>query len=71
MAVQTDHTQRRWVNLGDLSAACITIPDTCGPEGAAVVFWVKLIGPINGGNVFMLSMKQYYSTGFFFRFDML
>ena len=42
MAVITDHTQQRWVGLGDLSAACITIPDTCGPEGATLAFYTTL-----------------------------
>ena len=76
MAVVTDHTQQRWVNLGDLSAACITIPDSCGPEGAAIAFWVKLIEtPSSGGVVFLTSQQGFTTTGFYFRseddFDML
>ena len=76
MAVVTDHAQQRWVKLADLSAACITIPDTYGPEGAAVAFWVKLIEtPSYGGLVFLTSQQGYTTTGFYFRsendFDML
>ena len=41
-AVRTDHLQSQWVDLCVLTEACIPVPDTCGPEGAAVAFWVKL-----------------------------
>ena len=29
------------MDLGNLSAACITVPDTCGSDGAALSMWVK------------------------------
>ena len=31
-----------WISLGIMTEACITVPDTCGPEGTAVAFWVKI-----------------------------
>ena len=65
MAVQTDHTQKRWVNLGNLSAACITIPETCGPEGAAMVFWVKMTGPKDRTLIVLTSRQQSLRSGFF------
>ena len=68
LAVQADHTQQRWVNLGNLSAACITRPGTCGPKGAAVAFWMKVIGLHScAGKSFIASRKDYSSTGFLFR----
>ena len=41
-AVSTNRTQSQWVDLGNLSAACITRPDTCGSDGAALSVWLKL-----------------------------
>ena len=41
-AVSTDRAQNQWVDLGNLSAACITRPDTCGSDGAALSVWLKL-----------------------------
>ena len=41
-AVSTDRAQSQWVDLGDLSAACITRPDTCESDGAALSVWLKL-----------------------------
>ena len=67
MAVETDHTQQRWADLGDLSAACITRPDTCAPEGAAIAFWVKLIGEVHSGDVFLTSRQDNQTSGFYFQ----
>ena len=30
-----------WVDLGFVTDACITQPDTCGPEGAALAVFMK------------------------------
>ena len=53
-------TRQQWVDLGVQTDACLVIPDSCGPEGAAVAFWV---------NIYYCSgiMSSYtsYSTGFF------
>ena len=35
-------TKKQWVDLGVKADACLVLPETCGPEGAALVFWVKL-----------------------------
>ena len=64
MAMETDKTQERWVNLGNVSAAGITIPDTCGPQGAAGTFWVKLLPGSDYG--FLTSQSGYSSSGFQF-----
>ena len=41
MAAATDATHHQYIDLGDMSEACITIPDTC-TAGAAVAFWIKI-----------------------------
>ena len=41
-AISTDSTQRQWVNLGNLSIACLTVPDTCGSAGGALSAWIKI-----------------------------
>ena len=63
-AVRTDHTQKQWVDLGFLCEACITRPETCGPEGAAVGFWLKLIDCPNRCGIISSFQK---TTGFVFR----
>ena len=66
-AVVTNLALNQWVDLGILSEACITVPDTCGPDGAAVAVWVKIHScPENAG--FLLSLKSSNSkkTGFTF-----
>ena len=40
LKVNGDH--RQYISLGFLVSACITIPETCGPEDAAISFWFKL-----------------------------
>ena len=42
MAVQTDHTQSQYVDLGPLPEACITVPETCAC-GATFSAWMKYI----------------------------
>ena len=39
--VQTDKSLSQYVDLGDLSAACITKPSTCGSDGGTVSLWIK------------------------------
>ena len=58
----------QWVDLGVLSEACITRPDTCGPEGAAVAVWVKIHSCPNADG-FFTSLQRHSSsvkTGFGF-----
>lgn len=40
--VETDKTEYQYVNLGELSDACITRPVTCGGEGATISLWLKV-----------------------------
>ena len=39
--VKTDRLQTQYVDLGDLSAACMTNPVSCGISGGTVSLWVK------------------------------
>ena len=41
-ALKLSHTKDQWVDLGIQTDACLVLPETCGPEGAAVVLWVKI-----------------------------
>ena len=41
-AISTDYAQKQWVNLGNLSIACLTIPETCGSAGGALSAWIKI-----------------------------
>ena len=51
-----------WVDLGDLSVACITQPEKCGPEGAAISVWLNLQDcPANSG---IISSLGYGTSGF-------
>ena len=50
-ALKTDRARSQWIDLGDLSEACITRPDACGPEGPAVSFWLNLIECKEGDGV--------------------
>ena len=61
-AVKTDKGLYQYVDLGDLSAACITIPDTCGPEGGSISLWFKL-EPCDG-NMGLISSVATFGTGF-------
>ena len=59
--VETDKTEYQYVNLGDLSDACITRPVTCGGEGATVSLWLKV--EHCGTNDGALSTSDYYYDG--------
>ena len=61
--MRLDHTLEQWIDLGILSEACITQVTTCGPEGAAVSFWVNIIDcPSSGG---IISSRTYQNGGGF------
>ena len=49
--VQTDKSQSQYVDLGDMSAACITNPSTCGSEGGTVSLWIKITSCDTTGGV--------------------
>ena len=65
-AVVTDRSRSQWIDLGVHTEACITRPETCGPAGGAVSFWVKLVATdcndIN--SVISYTFDQTRSTGF-------
>ena len=57
-----NRTNKEWVGLGDLSVACITVPETCRPEGGAIGVWLRLDAfPANSG---IISSKGYSTSGF-------
>ena len=58
-AVRTDKDRNQYV---DLSIACITVPDTCGPEGATISLWFKIDTCIFGGLISSRSSST-YGTG--------
>ena len=39
--VRTDHTMQQWLDLGNQSQACITVPETCGTQGGTISVWIK------------------------------
>ena len=41
-ALALDSREKQWVDLGVQTQACLVIPGACGPEGAAVAFWMYL-----------------------------
>ena len=47
------------MDLGDLSAACITKPSTCGSDGGTVSLWVKMIE-----SGFIITSRSKDSEGF-------
>ena len=49
--VKTNLTDSQWVDLGMLSQACITIPETCGSDGATMSVWLKIVECPPGGDV--------------------
>ena len=61
-AIKTDKGLYQYVDLGDLSAACITIPDTRGPEGGSMSLWFK-VEPCDG-NMGLISSQATFCTGF-------
>ena len=64
-AVVTDPRLYQWIDLGILSEPCITLSDTCGPEGAAVSIWVKIHSCPSGYGL-MSSLRYPGKTGFLF-----
>ena len=41
-AIKFEYRKSQWADLGIQTDACLVVPETCGPEGAAVAFWVKI-----------------------------
>ena len=45
-----NRNNKQWVDLGDLSVACITRSETCGSEGASLSVWLKVdVCPTDSG----------------------
>ena len=40
-ALNLDHTNRQWVDLGIHTDICLTQPETCCAAGGAISLWVK------------------------------
>ena len=61
-AVKTDASQSQYIELGDLSYACITIPNSCGSQGGTASAWIKLITCASGGSAMVTSFSQVQSN---------
>ena len=61
--IQLKSSTSDWADLRNLSVACITRPDTCGPEGAAVAMWIKL--SVYNFPACLISSLRQQSTGFY------
>ena len=53
-----------WVDLGNLTVACLTVPDTCGPDGATFSAWIKLDMNNCPHNAGIISSYSSYKTAF-------
>ena len=40
-ALKVDYYQNDHLDLGDLSAACLTDPSSCSSNGGSLAFWIK------------------------------
>ena len=41
-ALKLVRTKKQWADLGIQTGACLVLPETCGPEGAAMALWVNI-----------------------------
>ena len=64
--VTTDRSLQQWLDLGNQSQACITIPESCGAQGGSISVWFKL-GDSNTEGAIISSMTQ-PQTSFSFYF---
>ena len=55
-------SNRQYIHLEDLSEACITRPETRGPEGAAFTLWFKLGDFVDRQGI--ISSKSIGKSGF-------
>ena len=42
-AVKTALASSQYLELGDLSVTCITVPESCGAQGATISVWIKVM----------------------------
>ena len=62
--VQTDKSLSQYVDLGDLSAACITKPSTCGADGGTVSLWIQTTS-CGQSDTGVISSMGSYTEGFY------
>ena len=62
--VVTDRTESQWLDLGNQSQACITIPESCGTQGGTISAWIKLGECITVGGI--ISSFTQTQSGFSF-----
>ena len=62
-AVSTERTQSQYVNLGNLSVACITRPKNCD-NGATITLWIKILGYFSGYEGVITSIDSGSTVGF-------
>ena len=60
--VRTDRTMQQYLELGNQSQVCITIPDSCGTQGGTVSVWVKPLDCDADGGGIVTSQSQYQSS---------
>ena len=54
-----------WVDLGNVSGySCFSLPETCGPNGASLTAWIKIIDCPTGSG-FITSKEAGAKTGFY------
>ena len=57
--MKTDRFSQRYLELGDMSVACLTVPETCGNPGGAISVWFKFIsGQVDGRIVSSFGQPQ-------------
>ena len=55
-------TNKQWVDLGVQTQACLVLPETCGPEGAAVALRLYHRSCDDDGG--FMSSRETLETGF-------
>ena len=57
---------QQWMELGNQSQACITIPESCGAQGGTISVWVKIVEcPTgDGGSAAIITSFLPVQTGF-------
>ena len=49
--MKTSKSLSQYVDVGNLSSACVTTSETCGPEVGAISLWFKLDACETGGMI--------------------
>lgn len=61
-AVKTNRNQNQWVDLGYITEACITRPETC-TSGGTIAAWIKTTNCPHDGGILSSNRGSSY-TGF-------